>query len=233
MRTMGEKIADKIERLGLSDKQFLDELKANDVDISKGTLSEILNDKGRGWSYITVRGIARYLGVSCDFLMTDTEIESVDLTVREMCKTLGLSEKSIETLKSAQENRVTWLPEVISVLIENCCTTESSFPALLGYVYWVDQYLKAYRDISTEDEIIQIGSLYRTVGELNLSLSKDDLERELNRLAEKEAIRHGVDTSKTRQQILLDELKKHPGISDEDVMKIHIEGEAQDKKEEE
>ena len=76
------------------------------MEVAKGTgISKTLIDdlesslsKKRGTSYLTVKKLAEYYGVSSDYLLGLTEHETPNAEIRAICEYTGLSEKSVECL---------------------------------------------------------------------------------------------------------------------------------------
>lgn len=61
--------------------------------------------------------IADYFHVSTDYLLGKTKIQTLDVTIKQICEITGLSESAIEVLRSHNENWP-YLLEVINFLIE-------------------------------------------------------------------------------------------------------------------
>lgn len=68
--------------------------------ISQAVISSIKTKSIKSPSADTIYSIARSYNVSTDWLLGLTDVKSTDKATKELCGTLGLSEKTIETLKA-------------------------------------------------------------------------------------------------------------------------------------
>ena len=66
--------------------------------VHQGTISNIINNKAKNISADTIYKIANAFNVSTDYLFGLTDEKTTDKATKELCSTLGLSERSVEIL---------------------------------------------------------------------------------------------------------------------------------------
>ena len=93
---------------GIDQEQF-----ASDCDISEGTISNCRKGHGNPTLEIIIR-MANYLGVDCHYLIT-----GVKASERSISSALGLSGKSIDTIKKMNPNQKKMLDLVLAEGFEN------------------------------------------------------------------------------------------------------------------
>ena len=151
--TMGERIKDLICAAGKTQKQV-----ANESDIKEATLSEICNDVNKEFGYTNFIKLAKYFGVSIDYLLGLTDVKTPDIDTQAICKKTGLSEKAVERLshrliiRMTNINKCCDISGFISILIEEfdiVCIENN-----LGRIY--------YNDYLTENLISDISKAQST-----------------------------------------------------------------------
>ena len=66
--------------------------------VHQGTISNIINNKAKNISADTIYKIANAFNVSTDYLFGLSDEKTTDKATKELCSTLGLSERSVEIL---------------------------------------------------------------------------------------------------------------------------------------
>jgi len=101
-KTTGEIIEDLIKESGKKAKTIVKEISDNyGVIISEATISDLINNKDKGYSYKYFVALAKYFRVSTDYLMGLTETKSSDAKLRDVCDYTGLSQEAVEKLREA------------------------------------------------------------------------------------------------------------------------------------
>lgn len=69
---------------------------AKKLNISKATMSDIINDVDKGYSYKYFVDIANFFNVSVDYILGLTDVATNDKDLKFVCEYTGLDEKTIE-----------------------------------------------------------------------------------------------------------------------------------------
>lgn len=97
-KTMGQIIYDLLIENNVQQKDLCDYCRSKGCKCGEATISDIINDKEKGYDYRTIKCIAEYFGVSLDYLINNTDIQSPDPYVKISCDYTGLSEKAVSNL---------------------------------------------------------------------------------------------------------------------------------------
>lgn len=97
--TIGEKLGDLIAAKHISYQEF-----AKETNISQATISDIVNDVKKGYSYEYFVVFANYFGVSTDYLLGLSDVETPDIKLRYICDYTGLSENTIKILHTFKDS---------------------------------------------------------------------------------------------------------------------------------
>lgn len=69
---------------------------AKKLNISKATMSDIINDVDKGYSYKYFVDIAKFFNVSVDYILGLTDVATNDKDLKFVCEYTGLDEKTID-----------------------------------------------------------------------------------------------------------------------------------------
>ena len=90
-------ISDRMEDLLKENKITSQEL-SKQTNISKATISDIINGQKKGYNYEYFIRFAKFFNVTTDFLFGLTDAKTVDKDIRAICDYTGLTEEAIRTL---------------------------------------------------------------------------------------------------------------------------------------
>lgn len=93
----------------------------------------------------TLANIARYFGVSADWLIGLSDTQSIDFDIQQICKYTGLSEKSIEFLSGKGNPYI----DAINVLLES--SKSASFVSYLQVFFACGERSEKYRQMNDEE----------------------------------------------------------------------------------
>ena len=96
--TIGERIEDLLKQNNMTSKELSDKVTAAGFKLSTATLSDIINNVDKGYSYKIFVEIAKQLNVSTDYLFGSTELFTTDNKLKFVCEYTGLSEDTIKCL---------------------------------------------------------------------------------------------------------------------------------------
>lgn len=108
--------ADRLQDLIANSGKTIKEL-AKEIGVAEGSLSKYQND-GAEAGIVALHKIAKYFGVSADYLLNLHDIPSVDKDIQAISKLTGLTVKAIEKLKDDFTDMVT-CQEIINTLLES------------------------------------------------------------------------------------------------------------------
>lgn len=157
-------------------KKMTDTRIADEIGISKASLSKYLNDNAEIGINSLVK-IAEYFNVSFDYLLGFSDIKSPNVELKAVCEYTGLSEKAIQNIikyKGDMSDILSTLlsyPELLQLLGE---IKEASWEIALG------DYLKE-KDIENRDGIVS--SFYEIAYKKLLSEKIDILQWKCHRIA--------------------------------------------------
>lgn len=104
----------------------------------------------------TLANIARYFGISADWLLGLTDIQSTDADTKQICKFTGLSEESVNFLSGKGHPYIS----AINALFE--AKQSLSFVSYLYQFFQVGECSHSYRKIGDEEYASLIDLLYET-----------------------------------------------------------------------
>lgn len=88
---------------GLIEKKRINQvILAGALNIQRQTVSNYANGQSVPDAEM-LKKIADYFGVSTDYLVEKSDVETPNVTVKEMCEYTGLSEKAVEALHDAKD----------------------------------------------------------------------------------------------------------------------------------
>ena len=97
--TIGERISDLMHKQGLNQKEL-----SNNTQISEGTISGLLNDNVKGFSYKYFVTLAEYFNVSTDYLLGLSDVPTNDKDLQFVCDYTGLNEETVNFIHKAKDS---------------------------------------------------------------------------------------------------------------------------------
>lgn len=125
--TKGERIGDIIKS-----KYDTQQSAAKKIGCSASLINDLVNDRPRNISGENIKGLCRYLGVSADWLLGLSDVESPETDLQAVCEYTGLSEGAVDYITLLSATGRQWL---LSELLTN-----RKFDNLLAYC---EAYIKA------------------------------------------------------------------------------------------
>ena len=128
---------------------------AEKIGISPSVLSKLCSGNSKAPSADTVFSIAKYFNVSADWLLGLSDNSTTDKATKSLCKTLGLSDISIEFLKNNSNREIR---DVINFLIgqhydvECCCNDDVRFSPPSEYISVLSELVKFFKICNFENE---------------------------------------------------------------------------------
>lgn len=149
--------------------------------------------------------ISQFLGVSVDYLFGLSDIRSTDPATKSLCKTLGLSENTINFLQSNQHagKVVNFLSAQHDVALETLENFENGLCE--DYVESIIELLHDFLLIcdSQKDVLISLTSSYNITGEVVL----DDVVKSIAFVSKEEPIKDEIGTVSLTRYIAMDKLQ--------------------------
>lgn len=97
-RKIGERLEDLMKEKNITSKELSKLVSAKGVKLSEATLSDIINNVDKGYSYKIFVEISKQLGVSTDYLFGLSDVATNNTELKAVCHYTGLDEKSVLSL---------------------------------------------------------------------------------------------------------------------------------------
>lgn len=162
--TTGERLETLIKENGMS----ADEL-AKQIDISKATISDLINDVDKNYGYKTFVKLANYFGVSADYLLGLSKVKKPNVTIKKIQHYTGLSEKVIDIFHNLAINSDYELLNDIIICQLNNFLESPTFKFLIDKLF-----VSGYSDINIDTSIDYI-SLDDSTISLNIAKTEKSL----------------------------------------------------------
>lgn len=95
---MGQRINTALAARDIKQKELSKLVSAEGVKLSEATLSDIINNVDKGYSYKIFVEISKQLGVSTDYLFGLSDVATNDKDIKDVCEYTGLNERSVTLL---------------------------------------------------------------------------------------------------------------------------------------
>ncbi len=112
--TIGEKIADLIHERGITADKL-----SKDLNISKGTISDLINNADKNFGYKNFMKLSNYFNVSVDYLLGLSDVKTSNEDIKFINKYIGLSAESINRLHKAWNKNGTTFSNLINFIISD------------------------------------------------------------------------------------------------------------------
>lgn len=97
-RKIGERLEDLMKEKNITSKELSKLVSAKGVKLSEATLSDIINNVDKGYSYKIFVEISKQLNVSTDYLFGLSDVATNNTELKAVCHYTGLDEKSVKIL---------------------------------------------------------------------------------------------------------------------------------------
>lgn len=97
-RKIGERLEDLMKEKNITSKELSKLVSAKGVKLSEATLSDIINNVDKGYSYKIFVEISKQLNVSADYLFGISDVMTSDKDIKAICEYTGLNERSVTLL---------------------------------------------------------------------------------------------------------------------------------------
>lgn len=134
IETMGQRIHDLCVEKEITHKEIAEYCNKNNYKCSEATISNIVNGVDKGVDYRTIIGISKCLGVSIDYIVGNSNVETSDKDIQFIGDYTGLELDTINVLH--QENNNTYYPYLVDFV--NFFFTSDFFDNLQYNLYWFD-----------------------------------------------------------------------------------------------
>lgn len=95
---MGQRINTALAARDINQKELSKLVSAEGVKLSEATLSDIINNVDKGYSYKIFVEISKQLNVSADYLFGISDVMTSDKDIKAICEYTGLNERSVTLL---------------------------------------------------------------------------------------------------------------------------------------
>ena len=95
---MGQRINTTLAARDINQKELSKLVSAEGVKLSEATLSDIINNVDKGYSYKIFVEISKQLNVSADYLFGISDVMTSDKDIKAICEYTGLKERSVTLL---------------------------------------------------------------------------------------------------------------------------------------
>ncbi len=95
---MGQRINTTLAARDINQKELSKLVSAEGVKLSEATLSDIINNVDKGYSYKIFVEISKQLNVSADYLFGISDVMTSDKDIKAICEYTGLNERSVTLL---------------------------------------------------------------------------------------------------------------------------------------
>lgn len=117
---------------------------ANNTSLTKHMIDDLESTVGtpRGVSYLKVAELAKYYGVSADYLLGLTDAPTTEITTRKIMEETGLSAAAIEYLREKKRNAKHYI-RALNTFLES-----ANFDNALGYVEDFEENVKLLHSLN-------------------------------------------------------------------------------------
>lgn len=189
-RKIGERLEDLMKEKNITSKELSKLVSAKGVKLSEATLSDIINNVDKGYSYKIFVEISKQLGVSTDYLFGLSDVATNNTELKAVCHYTGLDEKSVKILNGYVVKRY---DDILSFACDMIIFTNDNISPISQFICSKNLLFELYDEEKQDKaEYIDSYSEWKQTNDLLFATSQFKLQSAFNRYINSERISEAV-----------------------------------------